>query len=527
MKMLRRSTVYLSDDAAVQRRTQYARLKAACRTIVEDIVERVVDDVAAAQYHQSQELEADLAGAGLLGELPLSFGGKSRPAEVPMPRRRRQPKKKKKRATSDKGLASAVKDPREGEASLGCLTNDEDEADARIAAYAEDVYAEVSADTSHTGLECTCFWSGDNGWYPAVVKAHSIGADACTVCFGGSEIGVDVPIAWLRVKVERSLDICSGNGPQQEQEQEHHHELSSAVSETEIAEDQTSATALEGIPRLDEVAGACEQQADAGEAHMEAHSDPATQPNDASPDTLGAPKPKRRGPRVRANWSGPDARNPHPNVPDKYWAQRFRLFSLFDCGLQLDAESWFSATPEVIACHTAERCRCDVLLDPFCGIGGNVLQFAQTCHRVIAIDLDPNKIAMARHNAHLYGVLDRIEFVVGDAISVMASLRPGSVDVVYLSPPWGGPDYLDAPEFDLETMIQLNGGRVDGKALFTAARRLTPHVAYFLPRTTPPEALAALEIDASAFVEVEDHVLNDKLKTRIGYYGDLVQKTLF
>ena len=72
--MLRRSTVYLSDDAAVQRRTQYARLEAACRTIVEDIVERVVDDVAAAQYHQLQELEADLAGAGLLGELPLSFG---------------------------------------------------------------------------------------------------------------------------------------------------------------------------------------------------------------------------------------------------------------------------------------------------------------------------------------------------------------------------------------------------------------------------------------------------------------------
>ena len=65
----------------------------------------------------------------------------------------------------------------------------------------------------------------------------------------------------------------------------------------------------------------------------------------------------------------------------------------------MDRESWFSVTPEKIAKHLAERCRCELLVDGFCGVGGNAIQFAFTCERVIAIDIDPVKITMARHNA--------------------------------------------------------------------------------------------------------------------------------
>jgi len=41
----------------------------------------------------------------------------------------------------------------------------------------------------------------------------------------------------------------------------------------------------------------------------------------------------------------------------KYWFQRYRLFSKFDQGIWMDKEGWFSATPEKIARHIAERCR--------------------------------------------------------------------------------------------------------------------------------------------------------------------------
>ena len=53
-----------------------------------------------------------------------------------------------------------------------------------------------------------------------------------------------------------------------------------------------------------------------------------------------------------------------------------------------------------------------------------------------------------RHNARVYGVEERIEFIVGDFFSVVPSLR--GADVIFLSPPWGGPEYLDQDIFDIQ-----------------------------------------------------------------------------
>ena len=53
-------------------------------------------------------------------------------------------------------------------------------------------------------------------------------------------------------------------------------------------------------------------------------------------------------------------------------------------------------------CGLKRKFRCELIVDGFCGVGGNAIQFAFTCERVIAIDIDPQKIAMARHNAGLF-----------------------------------------------------------------------------------------------------------------------------
>lgn len=77
-----------------------------------------------------------------------------------------------------------------------------------------------------------------------------------------------------------------------------------------------------------------------------------------------------------------------PNLPaeiacdktlKKYWYKRFSLFSMFDQGIKLDRESWFSVTPEKVAAYTAERCKADIVIDGFCGCGGNTIQLAKTC----------------------------------------------------------------------------------------------------------------------------------------------------
>ena len=69
---------------------------------------------------------------------------------------------------------------------------------------------------------------------------------------------------------------------------------------------------------------------------------------------------------------------------------------------------------------------------------------------------------------------DRIEFIVGDYFKIIPSLRP---DVVFLSPPWGGPAYLDQDIFDLEDM-----GGMDGLEIYRVAKERTDNIAYFVPR---------------------------------------------
>ena len=51
---------------------------------------------------------------------------------------------------------------------------------------------------------------------------------------------------------------------------------------------------------------------------------------------------------------------------------------------------------------------------------------------MIAIDKDPQNIALCKNNATVYGVADRIEFIVGDFFEIAKSLK---ADVVFLSPP--------------------------------------------------------------------------------------------
>ena len=46
-----------------------------------------------------------------------------------------------------------------------------------------------------------------------------------------------------------------------------------------------------------------------------------------------------------------------PAPLEKYFLQRYMLFSKYDQGVRLDDEGWYSVTPEVLAAHMAERCR--------------------------------------------------------------------------------------------------------------------------------------------------------------------------
>lgn len=73
---------------------------------------------------------------------------------------------------------------------------------------------------------------------------------------------------------------------------------------------------------------------------------------------------------------------------------------------------------------------------------------------VLAIDINAERLNLAQHNARVYNVADKIEFIQGDFLQLAPRLRG---DVVFLSPPWGGPEYLSADVFDIKTMMEPDG----------------------------------------------------------------------
>uniref|UniRef100_A0A3B4ZMB7 Trimethylguanosine synthase n=1 Tax=Stegastes partitus TaxID=144197 RepID=A0A3B4ZMB7_9TELE len=189
-------------------------------------------------------------------------------------------------------------------------------------------------------------------------------------------------------------------------------------------------------------------------------------------------KSKKKNGRRGRNQEVPAEMAAEPELA-KYWAQRYRLFSHFDEGIKLDREGWFSVTPERIAEHIALRVDhsfsdSHLVIDAFCGVGGNAIQFALTGKRVLAVDIDAVRLDMARHNAAIYNVADRIDFLQGDFLQLAPRLRG---DVVFLSPPWGGPDYLTAEVFDIGAMMEP-----DGFEIFRLAKMISDNIVFFLPR---------------------------------------------
>ncbi|CAH2034536.1 unnamed protein product, partial [Thlaspi arvense] len=230
---------------------------------------------------------------------------------------------------------------------------------------------------------------------------------------------------------------------------------------------------------------------------------------------LTTPRPMKRKKRSRLekviSSSGEQENGTSPKVK-KYWIQRYDLFSRYDEGIEMDEEGWFSVTPEEIAIKQAERCRGKVVIDCFSGVGGNTIQFAKVCSSVIAIDIDPVKVELAMNNAKVYGVADRVDFVVGDFIQLAPSLKG---DVLFLSPPWGGPMYNKVESYTMD-MLQPR----DGYTLFQIAQSITPNIIMFLPRNVDLAQLEELAWLSSPplTLEIEENCVGGKLKAITAYF---------
>ncbi|KAJ3477577.1 hypothetical protein NLG97_g8804 [Lecanicillium saksenae] len=189
----------------------------------------------------------------------------------------------------------------------------------------------------------------------------------------------------------------------------------------------------------------------------------------------------------------------------KYFSQRYSIFSYYDDGICMTDDAWFGVTPEPIANKIAEEMKSypkeqKILIDLFCGAGGNTIAFALTerWDRIISIERDTSTLACAQNNASVYGVEDGyITWVHGDSFAFLKTLfgNPSALHpdlrvdldatVLFASPPWGGPGYTTDEVFNLDNMQPYSITDLHG------AYKPLDHV-LFLPRTSDLRQLAKL-----------------------------------
>jgi len=174
--------------------------------------------------------------------------------------------------------------------------------------------------------------------------------------------------------------------------------------------------------------------------------------------------------------------------------------------MMLDEEGLFSLALESVALHISEKTPGVLIADAFCGAGGSAIGFARMGKRVVAIDNNPLKLDMARHNAKLFDVEDNIEFIHGDCRDILTSLK---ADTVFLDPPWGGTDYNRAERF------YLSDFEPDGRMLLDLSFSLTPSVVIKLPKNFAMDEMDKL----GRAYETEQNTFNGRILHYCVYFS--------
>jgi trimethylguanosine synthase len=201
------------------------------------------------------------------------------------------------------------------------------------------------------------------------------------------------------------------------------------------------------------------------------------------------------------------------------------------------------------------------IIDMFCGCGGNAIAFAlkKEVKLVVCVDTDVAKLKMAARNAKIYGITkEKMLFIHSGACKVLScynggvrsndindinlnsnwgdfssdfkfgelDLLPDSIEMAFISPPWGGMDYVKVGKrnYTLQCIqIEEESERMNGEVLLERAACALGHkaTACFFPKNINGIAVGKSSHKAGfeGPVVMEQNILNGKLKTVTAYLG--------
>lgn len=247
----------------------------------------------------------------------------------------------------------------------------------------------------------------------------------------------------------------------------------------------------------------------------------------------------------------------------RFWLRRHLLWNKFDQGILMDTTGWYSVTPELIARQQVLQTKAllfkqskkqaeddseksvsfnlkgFLVWDGFVGVGGNAVAWCKECGLCLGSDINAERLAMAAHNVKNIYKMPNLELLQMDFRQVKHVFRKVDlVDLMFISPPWGGPSYNKATsspindnqddEFDVEHRLQLGDG-YNGASLYADILVLCSRVISFLPRKTSLPSYARVthnnnfdyreDGDGEEWVLVESNWIDKSLKGITIYHG--------
>jgi trimethylguanosine synthase len=203
---------------------------------------------------------------------------------------------------------------------------------------------------------------------------------------------------------------------------------------------------------------------------------------------------------------------------------------------------------------TAAPANRSIMLDPFCGAGGNAIAFALSGRwkRVYAIEKDPATLECAMQNARIYGVHDQITWFEGDCFEILG-LGNGDKEkevgalksvieqygVMFASPPWGGEsldlqdkmssasgifqqpltDFL-GPGYKSEAVFNLDNMQPYSlRYMFERFKGLAKNMVFYLPRTSDLQQIAEC-VGKDEKAQVVHYCTNGGSRALCAYLGD-------
>jgi hypothetical protein len=204
------------------------------------------------------------------------------------------------------------------------------------------------------GDYCDAFFEDDGEWYPALVE--SLEGDDAVITYVGYNDTRTVPVIWLRPPSAETLAAVGQAMAESPHGSQSHQQGEGPSASDQVQQRKHVRFNDDGEPEMVETSEVVVHPAVAAGALVK-----TAGVNGGAGGGSKGKKRKRRGSNYRALFPKDDEGQPE-GVELKYWRQRYRLFSMFDRGIKLDNEGWFSVTPERIAQHIAERSRCDVVV---------------------------------------------------------------------------------------------------------------------------------------------------------------------